>query len=179
MDENQNDELEVLNQEEETDFTQTDDETVEELRERLAQEQKAREKAEEIANNQKIRAEKAESKIKTEVAPKKESPQSGSISQEDLYAMLQANVAQEDIEVVKKFAKLDGISISEALKSSTLKTILADKAEERNTARATSTGNSKRISHKVSDDSLLENFKKGVAPESDEDIARLVKLRSR
>lgn len=178
MDENQNDELEVLNQEEESDFTQTDDETVEDLRERLAQEQKAREKAEEIANNQKIRAEKAESKVKFEVKPQSNTSQS-EISQEDLYAMLQANVAQEDIEVVKKFAKLDGISISEALKSSTLKTILNDKVEERNTARATSTGNSKRISHKVSDDALLDNFKKGVAPESDDDIARLVKLRSR
>lgn len=179
MDENQNDELEVLNQEEESDFTQTDDETVEELRQKLEDEQNARAKAEEIANNQRIRAEKAERKDKSEVAPKKDSPQSGSLSQEDLYAMLQANVAQEDLDVVKKFAKLDGISISEALKSSTLKTILNDKVEERNTARATSTGNSKRISHKVSDDALLDNFKKGVAPESDDDIARLVKLRSR
>lgn len=179
MDENQNDELEVLNQEEESDFTQTDDETVEDLRERLSQEQKAREKAEEIANNQKIRAEKAESKAKFEVKPQSNASQSSEISQEDVYSMLEAKVPREDIETVKKFAKLEGISIPEALSSSTLKTILNDKAEERNTARATSTGNSKRISHKASDDSLLENFKKGVVPESDEDIARLVKLRSR
>ena len=178
MDENQNDELEVLNQEEESDFTQTDGETVEELRQKLENEQNARAKAEEIARNQKIRAEKAEGKVKTEVAPQQTVNQ-GDISQKDLYAMSQANVSIEDFDEVVEYAKFKNLSVIDALKSTALKAILSEKTEQRNTARATSTGSSKRASYKASDEALLENFKKGVVPESDEDIARLVKLRSR
>ena len=43
MDENQNEDLEILNQEEESDFIETEQESVEDLRQQLENERKARE----------------------------------------------------------------------------------------------------------------------------------------
>ena len=131
-------------------------------------------KAEELANNQKIRAEKAEKlakSVKTEVK------QDSSISTKDLYALTKANVSEDDISDVEEYARFKKISISEALKSSTLKAILSEKEENRLVANATSVSNSKRTSGKISDESLLDKARKGDMPSNDSDIVRLIKLR--
>ena len=75
------------------------------------------------------------------------------------------------------YAKLKGISVSEALKSSVVKTILAEKQEERKTANATSTGNARRGSTKLNPSQLLEKANKGEMPDSDEDLDALIKAR--
>ena len=107
---------------EETNYEQETSENTEELKARL-------EKAEELAKNYKIRAEKAEkaNKTKVEVASKPQS--NGDLSSKDLYALMEAKVAQDDIDEVIEYANLKKISVSEALKSNVVKSILSDKAE--------------------------------------------------
>lgn len=167
-----NDEEVILNTQEETvdlNTTESDEsseqESVEELKSRL-------EKAEELAKNYKIRAEKAEKKKPLETQKSTTSP-----SIEDTFALMKANIAEEDISDVKEYAQFKGISIAEALKTSAVRSILAEKEEQRTVAQATNTGSSKRSSGKLSDEALIANAQKGQIPESDADIDRLVKLK--
>ena len=145
-----------------------EDETIEDLQTKLADETEKREKAEEIASNQKIRAEKAEKLAKgTTEEPnkevKEESPKpKGELSTKDIYALMENKVAEEDIDEVKDYANLKGISIAEALKTPVVKTILSDKSEQRNTANAANVGGAKRGSGKVSDDAFLSKAKKAI-----------------
>lgn len=103
----------------------------------------------------------------------------GDLTTRDLYALMDAKVPQDDVNEVVEYATLKKISISEALKSTVVKAILAEKAEYRNSAKASNTGSARRGTSKVSDEALLENFKKGIVPDSDEEISRLVKLRAK
>lgn len=162
-------EEEVLETSHEEFQEETSNETESELQARLA-------KAEELANNYKIRAEKAERLAKV-VRPTEAPKVSGDLSTKDIYALMEAKVPEEDIEVVQKFAKLENISVGEALKSGIVKTILADKAEQRNTALAANVGTSKRGSGKVAPDILLAKARKGELPTSDADIEALIQAR--
>jgi len=117
---------------------------------------------------------------KPEVKPeeKKEVQQGDALSTEDLYALMNNKVAQEDIAEVKDYAKLKGISISEALKSPIVKTILETNEEARTVAQATNTGKTAKTQTGISDEELLSNAKKGQMPESDADMDRLIRLRT-
>ena len=149
---------------EEAGTDETAEESIEEVKARLA-------KAEELANNYKIRAEKAEK-------GNKKPPTAPSVtSTKDLLALMEAKVSDEDIEEVEDYAKYKGISISEALKSSTVKTLLAERREKRDVANATNTGSARRSPSKQSDDVLISKASKGEMPESSEDIARLIRAR--
>ena len=135
-------------------------------------------KAEEIAENQRLRAEKAEAEAKKLKGGKDEStPKNDSISQTDMYALIKADVPQEDISEVTEYATLKKISIADALKTTFVKTLLSGKAEERKTAEATNTNGSRRGNAQVSEDTLLGNASKGELPESDSDLDRLVEAR--
>jgi len=150
--------------------TNTGEETVEEIKARLA-------KAEELANNYKIRAEKAEKKSKEQPRVETKSTSKQELSTSDIYALMTSKVNEEDISEVSDYARMKGISISEALKSPIVRTILKDKEEERNVANATNTSSSKRASSKVSDDVLITKASKGELPEGDDEIVRLIKAR--
>lgn len=126
------------------------------------------EKAKELAENYKIRAEKAEKSPKAEKSD---------LSSSDLYALMNAKVPEEDISEVSDYAKLKKVSIAEALKASVVKTILAERAEERATATATATGAQRRTTSKVSDETVLENASKGQVPDDDDGIDRLTEAR--
>lgn len=136
------------------------------------------EKQVELANNYKVRAEKAEKKAKeTKPAPQTSLATFGT-SPTDLYALLQAAVPQEDIAEVTDYAKLKGISVTEALKSSVVKNILAEKAENRKVAAATNIGTTRRNSGQVSGETLLENARsKGEIPDSDAALEKLIDAR--
>lgn len=165
----QNDEEIILNsQEESVDLDTTEnEESIEDVKSQLV-------KAQELANNYKIRAEKAEKKAKEpESKPRKESE----LSTMDIIALSKANLEQEDVEEVMEYAKFKGISIHEALKSSVVKATIQEKAEMRLTAQATNVNGSRRSTGKVSDETLLSNAKKGIMPESDEEMRRLIKAR--
>lgn len=181
MDEENNGVIDTSNQSETVELDTTNDEGYYEEEAEDVEAIKARAaKAEELAKNYKIRAEKAErlAKEKSEATPKA-SPAAGDISSKDLYALMESKVPQEDIDDVREYAQLKKISIAEALKAPLVKSLLSDKAEQRNVASAANVGNSKRSSAKLSDESLIENVKKGVLPENDEDIMRYVQARNK
>lgn len=176
MDENLNDDADILTGQEDTDSDAvgedySDEQEAESVEEKLA-------KAEELAHNYKIRAEKAEKLAKSKSETKETaSPAAGDMSSKDLYALMNAKVAPEDVDEIRDYALLKKIPISEALKSSVVKSILSEKEEQRKVASATNVGSTKRGSGKVSDEVLLSNFTKNILPESDDDIARLVAIR--
>lgn len=123
-----------------------------------------------------VKPAKSTTEQKTEATQTSKTAQETS-STEDLYALMGAKVPQEDIGEVKDYAKYKGISIAEALKSTVVVQLLADKAEKRNIAEATHTGGSRRTNGQVSDDALVINASNGKLPESDDDIARLAQAR--
>lgn len=136
-------------------------------------------KAEELANNYKIRAEKAEKlakSVKTSEAPKP-SPKAGELSTKDIYALMEAKVPEMDIEKVQEIATLKGISVSEAIKLPLTKQILSDENEQRIIAAASNVGSSKRGSGRIPDDVLLANAEKGNIPDNDADLERLIRAR--
>lgn len=176
MYEEENGEFDTLNQTEEEVLKTSNEEGSEE--DSTDWEAKAL-KAEELANNYKIRAEKAEklAKSKSEAASKPVET-GGEMSSKDLYALMNAKVALEDVDEVREYASLKKISIAEALNSNVVKSILSDKSEQRRISSASNVSGSKRTANKSSDESLLDNFKKGIVPDNDEDFARLVKIRT-
>lgn len=130
-------------------------------------------KAEELAHNYKIRAEKAEAQNKK---PKPQATQSqSSLTVYDTIALMNAKVTEaEDIKEVEEYARFKGISVSEALKSGVVKTLLSEKAETRRTAQATNTGKARAGSATISDDVLLKSASQGKLPD---DPASLVAAR--
>ena len=93
------------------------------------------------------------------------------LSTKDIIAL--SKVDEEDIDEVSRVAKILGKTVSEALKDSTLNTILNVRKEERKTAKATQTKGGAPAS-KVSGESLLKKAQQGELPETDEGIEKLV-----
>lgn len=169
MDEQNQDVVESLNPQEkvaETTETAEESETsqpdVEELAKRAA-----------LADDYKKRAEIAErenKKLKTSVHSQNESE----LTPKDVFALMNAKVAEEDIEQVAEYAKFKKISVAEALKSTVVKTMLEESQEQRATAQATQTKGSPRGTSKVSGEDILSKAEKtGELPESEEDIQKL------
>lgn len=150
----------------------TDEAVVEAEEEQVDWEAKAR-KAEELANNYKIRAEKAEKKAKEQPAP----VATGSLTPAEIIALSKANIEADDIDTVLDYAKYKNISVADALKSSVVKATLAEAAEVRKSSQAVATPGRRPNTAAQSDDKLLSNARNGIMPESEEDIARLFKLR--
>lgn len=135
-------------------------------------------KLQEDYTNQKIRAEKAEAKLKSgEPAKRGETSKGADLSAFDLIAVAKANLSEEALREAMDFAKYKKISVAEAIKMPAVKAIIANIEEAQKTAEATNTGYARRGSAKLSDDALLDNARKGQLPESDADIRRLVQLR--
>lgn len=102
---------------------------------------------------------------------------SDSISSTDMFAILKADVHEDDVEKVTKFAKMEGISVKEALKNPELKAILNIRQEQRTTAAATNVSNARRGAQAPTGETLVENANKGKLPESDADIERLMRAK--
>ena len=162
MSEENNAPSESLNTEEEVTLDVTEDTVPEENTEESIDDLKVRlAKAEELAKNQKIRAERAEKLVKTVKPEAKPEAQKVSMSNHDFLALVNAKIHEDDIVEVEDYAKFKGISIAEALKISTVKTLLAEKEEMRKVANATNTGNARRSSTKPSSDTVLSNARSG------------------
>lgn len=174
MDEDQNGEIDALEQSEATsepnqeETTENDDNLQAEL-----------EKANELARNQKIRAEKAEKELKKLVkeSPVQKSVNQGELSSTDLIAVINAKVSEDDLGEVKDYAKLKNISVSEALKTGFIKSLLADKEEQRQVAQATNVSNNRRGSTKMSEENLEAEALKGNMPDNEDDLRRLLTYR--
>lgn len=136
------------------------------------------EKAKQIAENQRIRAEKAESKLKSgDTTKRAETFKQDGLSPFDLIAVAKANLDEEQLKEAMDYAKYKKISISEALKTPQVKATIALIEENNKVAQASAVGNGRRGASQISDDLLLANASKGNLPESDADLARLVRLR--
>jgi hypothetical protein len=118
------------------------------------------------------RAKKAEEDAKRPPVQKAETPSGVNLA--DAAALLKADVHEDDIERVEKYAKAEGVSIKEALKSDELKAILQVRNEKRHTAQAANVSNVRRGPSKKTDEAILSDAKAGKLPESDDDIERLV-----
>lgn len=98
------------------------------------------------------------------------------ISTLEAMALIKADVTEEDDVIkVQKWANLNNIRIQDALKDSVIVKYLADKKEERETALATNTSNSRKSST-VSSEVLIDRALKGNMPKED-DIDKLVNAR--
>lgn len=177
----------------ETKIEGNDSENIDTVEEAQAPENETLEqKAERLENSNKqlfARAKKAEgfelvdgkwikkSKPETKLEPKNDATvDTSKLSQTDVIAIIKNNVPEEDIEEIADYAKLKKITFAEALKTTVVKTLLSDKAEQRRVAEGTSTGAGKRGNAKLSDEALLADAEAGKFPEKDEDIQRLVRL---
>lgn len=125
-----------------------------------------KEKADELATNYKTRAEKAEKGKKgDDETPNKPSKEEGELSRKDWLKLAKADVHEEDIEEVVEYATFKKISVADALKSSVVKQIIADKAEARKTAEATARKGGGPVSGKKSDGQVLKDAREGNVPE--------------
>lgn len=97
------------------------------------------------------------------------------LSQTDLITLVKSDIDEGDISEVVEYASFKKISIADALKSGTVKAMLADKAEARKVAAGTNTATARRSSSSnISDESLIQNAQEGKMPDSDEGLARLI-----
>jgi hypothetical protein len=116
---------------------------------------------------------KATTPAKTEV----QATQTEQLSVKDSYALVKADVNEEDIEDVLEYAKFKKITIAEALKSNVVKSMLAEKDEFRKSQEASTTANTRKAQAKVTPDVILENARKGKLGDSEEDIKALFRAR--
>lgn len=99
------------------------------------------------------------------------------LSTTDFYALTTAKVQEEDIQEVTDYASYKKITIAEALKTSAIKAILAERKENRDVAEATNAGRSRRQVTAQSSDVLLERASKGDLPATDSGLDALVAAR--
>lgn len=129
------------------------------------------------AIGQKINYRKEAEKLRNVIPPTKpdvkDNGKAEALNLKDIRAL--QDVHDDDVDEVVEFAKFKGISIAEAKKTPTMQNLLRAKEEERTTAQAANTGQSKRSSSKASDESLLDKFSKGELPA--EDIEKAVRAR--
>lgn len=120
------------------------------------------------------RVKKAEAEVKSLKATVKVEPsqKQDGLNSMDTIALINAKVTEkEDIDEVMDYAKLKGLSIADALKANVVKTILAEKLEQRTTASATNTGNARRGSTKPTSEQILANAAEGKLPTDAEALA--------
>lgn len=168
-----NDEQDISKPEGEQDTKPEVDETTIETTEYIDVEE-LKKKAE-LANNYKIRAEKAESEAKKLKQSVKSDVKSGDLGSKDIIYLAKANINDDDMEDLLKYASVSKLSVKEA--HDFLKPILDVREEQRKTAQATNTGAAKRGTSKMSDETLMSKALKGEMPESDEDIQKLWRIR--
>ncbi len=135
-------------------------------------------KNEELANNYKTRAEKAEQEAKEakkNKAGEKKNDNDDNYSIKDVVAL--SKVDLDDVDEVKRIAKILGKPIYEAINDPVTKSILSQRDEFRKSAEATNVSNARRSPARLSDEALIESANSGKMPESDEDIARLMKAK--
>lgn len=125
--------------------------------------------------DQKRRAEIAESKVKS-VKPVTTQTNS-TLTVKDGFALAKANVNDEDIDDVLEYANFKKISVADALKSSVVKSLLAEKEEFRTSQQASTSSTTRRATPKITDDTILENARQGKLGDSEDEIRALFRAR--
>lgn len=135
-------------------------------------------KADELAKNYKTRAEKAEAEAKkqkhTAGDPPETPKQEGNrddLTSKDLFALMKANVHEDDVDEVVEYARYKKISVAEALKAPVIATTLEKNEEARKVADATNTRSNRSTRKTTTDAELLNRAAKGEIPEAGTDEA--------
>jgi len=164
-----------LENEDSLNLDETLDSNQETVTEEVVEDNAELEKAKQIAENQRIRAEKAERELKAlKTKPvETETPKNGGdLSLKDIRAL--QDVHDDDIEEVTNYAKFKGITIAEAKNTPLMQNYLKSSAEERASALAASTAPNKRSVNNFTDERIIRDFEQGKVSDKDEDIRRLV-----
>lgn len=132
------------------------------------------EKTKQLAQNYKVRAEKAEQLAK-QLKNKMPTGKSSDIDINLKNVRALQDVPDEDIDEIIEFAKYKKISIAEAKKSPVMQVLLKTRAEERTTAAATNTATSRRSSSKQSPEVLLNKLSAGEL--KDDEMQAAIKAR--
>lgn len=121
------------------------------------------------------RAKKAEADLKEARKQLEGTVQSkDTLSTMDVLALAKAGIEDDDMDLVTKFAKLQEMTVKDALKDTTLKAILDTKAEERRTAATAHTKGGARGTSKVTGEDLLRKAETtGEVPTSTEGMQAL------
>lgn len=173
---NENEQSEAQKNEEEAEAT-TSEETTSENELTPEQIAELKQKADVSSQNYE-RAKKAEARAKElEDKLKAKAPSQDQLSQKDVLALAKADIHEDDMDEVIEFAKFKKLPVSEALKNSTLKTILNEKTEERKTAAATQMRGGARGAQKTSSEDLLNQALAGKVPDDDAGIEALAEAR--
>lgn len=100
------------------------------------------------------------------------------LSEYDILALKNSNITEkEDLDTVKEYAKRLNLSIADALEDKYVKTVLADKAEERRTARATEVRSPRGIAKNTGEDLLRKAEQTGEVPTSEEGMRAIAEAR--
>ena len=159
------DENKDLSTSEDTQEDTQEEESTEEGEE-LAQLKEEVAKLKKAKSDQEQRAKIAEDKLKSAKTQTQSPSKKDDLTMLEAMTLMKNNVNEEDIESVKRFAKLENISIAEALKNDELKAVLHVREEKRKTAEATSTGRTPRGKSEVSDEVIIARASKGEIPDA-------------
>jgi len=180
--ENELDEQDITPEEEQDlNLEEESDDTTDEADERAR-------KAEEVANNQKIRAEKAESELKALKAKQTETvtpttteenptPTNGVMGLKDIRAL--QDVPDEDVDEVIEYAKFKGVPVAEAKTDPVVQNILSTRKEERASAEAANTKQTRRTNSKTSEEALLNAHATGNLKEEDMEAAARARIKQK
>jgi hypothetical protein len=116
-----------------------------------------------LAENYKIRAEKAEKALKKNKPTESQAPSQSEISNKDILYLAKADINPEDVDDVLDYAKLKGITIAEAHKF--YKPILNEREEERKTAQATTVKSGRGSTKNSGEDFLRRAETTGEVPD--------------
>ena len=125
--------------------------------------------------DQQARAKKAEEDAKKNKVEAPATPAEPGLSQADVIYLARTDIHEDDTEEVVNYAQKMGVSIKEA--HTFFKPVLAEREEERTTAKATQVKGGNRGSTKTTPQEILEKADAGALPESDDDIAKLAEAR--
>jgi hypothetical protein len=100
------------------------------------------------------------------------------LTEYDVIALKNSSITEkEDLDTVKDLAKKLNLSIADALDDKYIKTVLAEKAEERRTARATETRSPRGIAKSSGADYLRKAESAGELPETMDAMRQLAEAR--
>lgn len=99
----------------------------------------------------------------TPVKPKRVS-QEKDMSSMDLFALMKANVHEDDVETIAAFSKIKNVTVSEVLKDADMQAVLKARADRRKVADATNTAAARPAHKKVSSTELVARASSGEIP---------------
>lgn len=146
--------------------TETNDEEVEETTDEEEGEDVQSELERLRKENHTLKIQKGKLKAKQERNTVVPDAKTAELSQADILALAKSDIHEDDIDRVTKFAKMEGITVKDALANEDMQAILERRAEGRKVAAASNTGGSAPSSADISGDALLANARQGKMPDA-------------